>query len=86
MPSAFTPNGDGMNDRFKIFPVGISELDFKVINRWGQVVYTSKNALDGWDGTVNSNPQPAGTYVWMIIAKALDGTVIKKRGTMVLIR
>jgi gliding motility-associated-like protein len=86
VPSAFTPNGDGMNDRFKIFPVGIAEMDFKIVNRWGQVVYASKNALDGWDGTINSNPQPAGTYIWMVIAKALDGTIIKKQGTMVLIR
>jgi gliding motility-associated-like protein len=86
VPSAFTPNGDGRNDRFKIVPVGIAEINFKIMNRWGQTVYSSKGALDGWDGMLNGNPQTAGTYVWMIIAKALDGTIIKKQGTLVLIR
>ncbi len=86
VPSAFTPNGDGTNDRFRIITVGIAEINFKIMNRWGQVIYSSKGALDGWDGMLNGNPQPAGTYVWMIIAKALDGTIIKKQGTLVLIR
>jgi gliding motility-associated-like protein len=86
VPSAFTPNGDGLNDRFKIIPVGLTEINFKIMNRWGQVIYSSKDIANGWDGTVNGNPQPAGTYVWMVVAKALDGTVIKQRGTLVLIR
>ena len=56
------------------------------MNRWGQMIYSSKDIANGWDGTVNGNPQPAGTYVWMVIAKALDGTIIKRQGTFVLIR
>ena len=75
VPTAFTPNGDGLNDRFKIIPVGITEiLFFQVVNRWGQVIYSSKNAAGGWDGNVNGIPQPAGTYVWMVEGKTTDGT------------
>lgn len=87
VPSAFTPNGDGRNDRFHIIPVGITEIMFfKIVNRWGQVIYSSKNASRGWDGTRNGIPQPAGTYVWMVEGKASTGTIIKKQGTLVLIR
>jgi hypothetical protein len=56
------------------------------MNRWGQVVYSSKNAADGWDGTLNGIQQPAGTYVWMAAGKTIDGNLIKKQGTVVLIR
>ncbi|MEP6466877.1 MAG: PKD domain-containing protein [Parafilimonas sp.] len=87
VPSAFTPNGDGKNDRFKIIPVGIAEISFyNILNRWGQVIYTSKNSSEGWDGTVHGVPQPAGTYVWVVAGKTLDNKIIKKQGTVVLIR
>jgi len=87
VPTAFTPNGDGRNDRFKFVPVGISEIGlFQILNRWGQVIYSSKNAAEGWDGTLNGLQQPAGTYVWMVAGKAIDGAIIKKQGTLVLIR
>jgi len=87
VPTGFTPNGDGLNDRFKIIPVGIAELSFfKVMNRWGQVLYSSVNISQGWDGNLNGIPQPAGTYIWMASGKTTTGTVIKKQGTIVLVR
>jgi gliding motility-associated-like protein len=87
VPTAFTPNGDGRNDRFRFIPAGISEISFfRIMNRWGQVVYSSKNAGDGWDGSLNGIQQPAGTYVWTVAGKTIDGAVIKKQGTLVLIR
>ena len=87
VPSAFTPNGDGRNDRLRFIPTGISEIYFfKIMNRWGQVVYSSGNAAEGWNGTLNGIPQLAGTYVWLVAGKAIDGSIIKKQGTLVLIR
>lgn len=87
VPSAFTPNGDGKNDRFNIIPVGIEKIRFfKIINRWGQVVYSSENATPGWDGTINGIAQPPGTYVWIAAGKTINGAVIRKQGTVVLIR
>ncbi|MFT4155314.1 lectin-like domain-containing protein [Parafilimonas sp.] len=87
VPLAFTPNNDGLNDRFKIIPVGISEISlFNIVNRWGQVVYASKNASSGWDGNLNGVPQPAGTYIWMVEGKTATGSILKKRGTVVLVR
>lgn len=86
VPTGFTPNRDGLNDKFKIIPVGVQLSFFKVMNRWGQALYSSVNINQGWDGTVNGIPQPAGTYIWMVSGKTPDGTVIKKQGTIVLIR
>jgi gliding motility-associated-like protein len=86
VPSAFTPNGDGRNDRFKIIPVGITELSFTIVNRWGQIVYSSKNAGNGWDGTFKGVSQAPGTYVWTVQAKTIDNLVLNKQGTLVLIR
>lgn len=87
VPSAFTPNGDGKNDRFKIVPVGITELiAFKIYNRWGQLLYSSLNASNGWDGYFNGILQISGTYIWLASGKTIDGRLIKKQGTLVLIR
>ncbi|MFT4152798.1 lectin-like domain-containing protein [Parafilimonas sp.] len=87
IPSAFTPNGDGLNDAFKMTPVGIKQiLYFKVMNRWGQVMYASKSASAAWDGTLNGIPQAAGTYIWMVAGITASGTAFRKQGTVVLIR
>ncbi|MEI6583937.1 MAG: PKD domain-containing protein [Chitinophagia bacterium] len=87
IPSAFTPNQDGLNDILKPFPVGIQQfLYFSVYNRWGQVMYTSKEINKGWDGKFGGLPQPSGTYVFS--AEGIDylGKRILKKGTTVLIR
>lgn len=87
IPTAFTPNGDGLNDRFKIFPVGITNIRFfRIYNRWGQVVYSSENSAQGWDGTMNGIAQPAGTYTWVVAGKTINDVSVKKSGTVVLIR
>lgn len=86
-PTAFTPNGDGKNDRYRIFPVGITDLmTFKIFSRWGKILYSSLNTSEGWDGTVNGIQQPAGTYIWMAIGKTFDGKILKRQGTLILIR
>lgn len=87
VPSAFTPDGDGKNDIFRPFPVGIKQLNyFKVYNRMGQLVYFTSQIGAGWDGKYQGVPQTTGTYVYM--AEALDyvGRKIFKKGTAVLIR
>ncbi len=87
VPSAFTPNNDGRNDRFRAVPVGITTIYFfNVYNRFGQLVYSSKDVRQGWDGTFNGQDQPMGTYVWML--KGLDylGKEHFEKGTVTLIR
>jgi gliding motility-associated-like protein len=61
IPTAFTPNGDGINDRYRIATLrGISVTTLRIYNRWGQMVYVGDNT--GWDGSYQGLAQPAGTY------------------------
>lgn len=70
VPDAFTPNGDGKNDRFGPVTVGIKDLIyFQVYNRWEQRVFHT-NDLKGWDGRWIGRPQEQGVYIWLI--NALD--------------
>jgi gliding motility-associated-like protein len=86
-PTGFTPNGDGLNDKFYPFPVGIQELKyFKVFNRWGQLVFSTNKLWDGWDGRLGGREQASGTYAWIAQGVTRDGRVITKKGTIVLIR
>jgi len=87
VPKAFTPNNDGQNDRMYPFLVGIRELkSFRIINRWGTLVYESKTDLPGWDGMYRGKPQPMDGYVWEAQAIDLDGKIIIRKGSFTLIR
>lgn len=88
VPTAFTPNGDGLNDKFRIIPVGITNISyFNIYNRWGKLIFSTKDPSKGWDGTLNGIPQPAGTYVWVVAGyTSVDQSLLKKQGTLVLIR
>lgn len=87
VPTAFTPNGDGLNDLFFPFPVGIQKLDyFRVFNRWGEQVFTTSALGAGWNGTSFGKEQPAGVYVWQLQAVMDGNIIIRKQGTVTLIR
>jgi gliding motility-associated-like protein len=86
LPSAFTPNGDGLNDCFGISRWGtVGELEFSIYNRWGGIVFYTKDPSKCWDGTYQSRMQPGGVFVYMIRAKTSCGNVFLK-GTVTLIR
>lgn len=88
VPSAFTPNGDGHNDRLRPLCFGtVRGLYFAVFNRWGQRVFeTQSPTSEGWDGTVNGTPSPSGTYVWYCRYQ-LDGLPAAiEKGTFILVR
>ncbi|HET9430710.1 MAG TPA: PKD domain-containing protein [Chitinophagaceae bacterium] len=85
VPTGFVP--DGRNNIFRPILSGIQELYFfSVYNRWGQLVFTTREPGKGWDGRINGITQPTGTFVWMLKAKDFQGRVISKKGTVVLIR
>jgi gliding motility-associated-like protein len=85
VPNAFTPNGDGKNDCFGIRWGGIELLEFAVYNRWGQMLFHTKDPSSCWDGTFKGVPQDAGGYVFVIRAITPCGNVSLK-GTVLLIR
>jgi gliding motility-associated-like protein len=86
MPTAFSPNGDGVNDFFNIPKDALIDLDeFAVYDRWGNLVFKTKTRNKGWDGTANGIKLEAGTFVFVINGKVNDRKVIVK-GTVTLIR
>ena len=88
VPSAFTPNGDGLNDVLKPIPIGIKKMNyFSVFNRWGQRVYFSQQTTGGWDGRVKGTVQsPGTTFTW--IAEGVDymGNTLQRKGYFILLQ
>jgi gliding motility-associated-like protein len=88
VPTAFTPNGDGLNDY--LYPnnaIKAVNLEFKVYNRWGQLVFASRNWEDKWDGKINGIPQAPGVFVWFLRYTNRDtGQKVFQKGTTTLIR
>ncbi|MBL7732521.1 MAG: gliding motility-associated C-terminal domain-containing protein [Chitinophagaceae bacterium] len=87
VPSAFTPNGDGLNDIIRPICVGIKDLVyFRLYNRWGQLVYSTGEIGAGWDGRISGRVQDSNTYVYL--AQGIDflGNTIFRKGTTTLIR
>lgn len=80
VPNTFTPNGDGLNDTFGVAGEAIEEFRMQVFNRWGQLVFESKNAMDRWDGTYLGEAVPMGTYVYKITAATAKGGRQLKEG------
>jgi len=85
-PDAFSPNNDGSNDVFYVRGTGIVEMDFRVYNRWGQLVFESKDVKYGWDGTYKGEPQPVDIYAYSLEVRLLDGTTKKLKGNITLLR
>lgn len=87
IPNAFSPNGDGQNDRFRFIPVGIVTYRFfRIFNRWGQEIYSSTDFRSGWDGTYRGMPAPVDNYVWILQGTDFNGREIQKKGTVMLVR
>jgi len=88
IPNAFTPNNDGLNDKFGPHNALKAEnYEFKVYNRWGQLVFRSTNWKDKWDGTIKGLPQQPGVFVWMLSYTHRDSKQqVFKKGTVTLIR
>lgn len=87
VPTAWTPNGDGINDQLRPIAAGMQEIQyFMIYNRWGQLVFTSRQNGVGWDGRINGVPQSSGVYVWQIKAVDYLGLDFFSTGTATLIR
>ena len=87
VPTAFTPNGDGKNDRLSPILIGIDKMEyFRIWNRWGVLVFETKTPKPGWDGTYNGIKQEPGTFVWEATALGIGGVIVKKEGLVTLLR
>ena len=83
----FTPNGDGFNDIIYPDGWGLKEiLEFKVFNRWGEIVFESTPSQLGWDGYYKGELQNQETYLWFVKAISVSGEEITKEGFFTLFR
>lgn len=86
VPSAFTPNHDGINDRLKAIPVGIREFrHFSIYNRWGELVFRTTDPSMGWDGTFRGKLQN-DVHVWYAEGTDYLGNFIRRKGTVLPMR
>jgi len=88
-PSAFTPNGDGRNDVFRVQAYcTISRYRLVIVNRWGQEVFGTSDVAQSWDGSFNNSPAAAGVYYFFIEAlpDIPGGKKIIQKGDITLIR
>ena len=88
LPTAFSPNGDQVNDYFGVIKyLNVKKLNsFKVFDRWGGVLFSAKSIDDKWDGTASGKPVPAGTYTWEIEVYNFDNERVSKSGIIQIIR
>jgi|688.fasta_scaffold116736_1 gliding motility-associated-like protein len=87
IPAAFTPNGDGINDRWIINKQNcFRQVDVNVYNRYGSLVFSKKNYENEWNGTYRSKPLPDGTYYYVVNALGINGSVQNLRGDLTILR
>ncbi|OJW81100.1 MAG: hypothetical protein BGO69_03290 [Bacteroidetes bacterium 46-16] len=87
VPTAFTPNGDGKNDVFKLVNMRSQRLlQFRVYDRWGNLVFQTTDANQGWDGTYNGNVMDSGVFSYIIQVAFPDGSQKTYRGDVTLLR
>lgn len=87
VPSAFSPNGDGLNDFLKPLGVGYSDVRFfRVFNRFGQMVFNGEDFTRGWDGTFKGRPADVGVYYWLLGVTDRFGKDAQMKGDVTLVR
>ncbi|MGD1846419.1 MAG: gliding motility-associated C-terminal domain-containing protein [Salibacteraceae bacterium] len=84
LPNAFSPNGDGDNDRFGPIADGITDYELQVFNRWGEQLFVGQN--QPWDGQHYSVPAPQGVYVYRLRIQTIIGDIQYPQGSFTLIR
>ncbi len=86
-PTAFTPNGDGLNDEYKPSLIGnVVYYEFTIFNRWGQKIFSTKTPNKGWNGKINNGQPLMGSYVYTCRYKFFTKKEEVENGTFVLIR
>ena len=86
LPDAFTPDGDGLNDELILLGIEAREVDFKIYNRWGEVIHVSQSPLSLWNGKVGGRRAPTGTYTYELTFMNIENELIQQRGSFVLLR
>jgi len=87
VPNAFSPNGDGSNDIFRVYGKNFKTIEFKVFNRWGELVFFTTDPSQGWDGTYKGKEMVPGVYVYSIKATYINDLQSRReKGSFVLVK
>ena len=87
VPEAFSPNEDGINDLLFVQGVGIKELlEFRIYNRWGELVFETSDLEEGWDGNYRGEPQDIGSFVYVARVKSYSDREVVRKGSFSLLR
>ncbi|MEL6674040.1 MAG: gliding motility-associated C-terminal domain-containing protein [Bacteroidota bacterium] len=85
--TAFSPNGDGINDSFEIkIDCAITEYVLRILDHKGQEIHVSPTTSNRWDGRVNGRPAREGRYVWELEYRNPKGRVVRQQGEVILVR
>jgi gliding motility-associated-like protein len=85
-PNIFSPNNDGINDVFRIYVKGVKKFDLRIFDRWGENVFSTEDSEAGWNGSLNGKELPPGVYVYDVYVIFKDTDVLKKKGSITLVR
>lgn len=85
-PTAFSPNGDQLNDQFFVSGQFIVKMELSIFNRWGELIFITNDMNETWDGSYNNKPAAEDAYVWSIQVTDLAGRTYKESGTVALLR
>jgi gliding motility-associated-like protein len=86
LPSAFSPNGDGVNDLFFVRGFGIIKMTLRIFNRQGLMVFETTSQNVGWDGKYKGIAQPMDAYAWTLDLEYFNGQKVRKKGDVTLLR
>lgn len=87
IPTAFSPNGDGVNDVFRVLNRDVSKLKLQIYNRWGELVFETTDPFEGWDGMYKETKQPLGVFVWQCEYQlGTDPQLRNAKGNLTLVR
>ena len=87
VPKSFSPNNDGVNDQLYAYLAGIKKFHFiRIYNKFGQLMFESKSNNTPWDGITNGRLQPIDAYVWFAEGEDINGKIISKTGSVMLLR
>lgn len=88
IPNSFTPDGDGLNDFFKVesATVDIQTFELVLLNRWGQNIKTLTHIADSWNGTVDGKESPIGVYTYLLKGTFADQRPFERHGSVTLVR
>jgi gliding motility-associated-like protein len=86
IPDAFTPNNDNINERFEVKGLFIGSFQMSIFNRWGEVVFQTNDINNSWDGMINGEVAPTGSYVYKAEVTDTSNKAFSKSGAFLLIR